>query len=99
MKVNDKDYKFKYPTFALVKEANAFVTSSKLLSDIQALVELDVKSDEWHAAVTEWQKFCELVLENPDHGLDLAVISPHDLLEIPRSFFVLALAGQTEPKS
>jgi|WetSurMetagenome_2_1015567.scaffolds.fasta_scaffold02153_3 hypothetical protein len=99
MTVNGKEYKFKYPTFALVKEANAFVTGSKLLSDIQALVELDVKSDEWHAAVKEWQTFCELVIENADHGLDLGLISPHDLLEIPRSFFVLALAGQTEPKS
>jgi hypothetical protein len=99
MTVNGKEYKFKFPSFALVKEANKFVTGSKFLTDIQALVEFDVTSDEWHGAVREWQSFCELVFENPDGDLDLAQVSPHELVEIPRSFFVLALAGQTEPKS
>jgi hypothetical protein len=99
MTVNGIEYKFKYPTFALVKEANKIAKESKLLNDIQALLDADVKSDEWHAAVKEWQLFCECVFENYDHSLDLAVVSPHDMTEIPRSFFALGLAGQTEPKS
>jgi hypothetical protein len=99
MKINGKDYEFKYPTIALVKQANAIVKKSELLNNIEKLIEAETTSDEWHLAVNTWMEFCECVLVQPDHDIDLIKISPADIAEVSRSFFVLAVAGPTAPKS
>jgi hypothetical protein len=99
MKINGKDYEFKYPTFAIVKQANRLAKESPLLNDIQKLIECDESTEEYKAAVETWRKFCELVFVKVDDDLALEKISPHSLTEASTSFFRLAVAGQTEPKS